>query len=104
MGMDIFAWSMPFVIEKVTEMLYYVLQPAVGDTAGAADDDQELPSLPQSMQQMIRRDSLSEEELRTVELASQLAQRVQTGAAGASEAADVNDSDARDRMRKKVRT
>merc|ERR1719453_2114364 len=29
--MDIFAWSMPFVVEKVTEMLYHILQPSAED-------------------------------------------------------------------------
>merc|ERR1719183_2147687 len=37
--MDIFAWSMPFVIEKVTEMLYYMLQPADGEGKGVEEFD-----------------------------------------------------------------
>jgi len=29
--MDIFTWSIPFVAEKITEMLYYVIKAETGD-------------------------------------------------------------------------
>merc|ERR1719440_422480 len=45
--MDTFTWSMPFVIEKVTEMLYFILQPT-SETEYVDDDS--LGSLPPLME------------------------------------------------------
>jgi serine/threonine-protein phosphatase 2B catalytic subunit len=106
--MDVFAWSMPFVIEKVTEMLYYMLQPADGEDKGIEEVD-ELPALEEAVKQGYRQ-SLSNEQNTAVALATQLASHVNAGNHRSGSDCDKQDDghltshEARDRMRKKVRT
>jgi len=104
--MDVFSWSMPFVIEKITEMLYYILQVPDGEVACEA-----IPELPPRLSQHARK-SLSESENAAVELAGRLAACLENGGkvpegvemnVRSPEQKD-NVEEARDRMRKKVRT
>jgi len=89
--MDVFSWSMPFLVEKVTEVLYHVLQPA-------GKEEDELPPLPPHVKSLCRV-SLSESQNKAVELASMLSQ----SSLVSTHVSDAQDEvDPRERLRRKV--
>lgn len=96
--MDVFAWSMPFVIEKVTEMLYYIMQPSGG---ACADEEISLESCPETVKTSYRA-SLNDEQNKAVLLAQQLGVKISKGEHKGDNPED--EEDARDRMRRKVRS
>eukprot|EP00397_Hematodinium_sp_SG-2012_P033124 GEMP01035345.1.p1 GENE.GEMP01035345.1~~GEMP01035345.1.p1 ORF type:complete len:381 (+),score=57.28 GEMP01035345.1:588-1730(+) len=103
--MDVFTWSMPFVVEKVTEMLYYILQPSTTDQY--CDDDQ-IAEMPPEVGRLVRA-SLSKEQNEAVLLASRLAQVAPSHVdnPGTDDSADKKmelRKERADRLRKKVRT
>jgi serine/threonine-protein phosphatase 2B catalytic subunit len=101
--MDVFTWSMPFVIEKVTEMLYFILQPT---SETEFEDDASLGDLPPAMQKLFR-NSMSADEKDAVELAAKLAQHMESGAkrnsTGGGDGHKISAARA-DHLRKKVKT
>jgi len=105
--MDIFAWSMPFVIEKVSEILFDIMNSDKNSgslvESSELDDTPQLPELPDSIGRSFRT-SLTQEQNDVVELASKLASHIESMRGGESDNVEDSREETRNRLRKKVRT
>lgn len=95
--MDVFTWSIPFVVEKVTEMLYCMLQAEDGEGDNEADV---LQSVDRSGK--VYRASLSKDQNEVVDIAHKLTMALQKK--DEETARRESEQDMRDRIRRKVRS
>lgn len=97
--MDVFTWSMPFVFEKVTEILYRVLQPE--------NEDEDLPLPADAVTNRTIRKSLTSEQNRAISLAASLSGIADLDAltmSKDSKSTSKISKEKSDRLRQKVRT
>uniref|UniRef100_A0A0G4HGF2 Serine/threonine-protein phosphatase n=1 Tax=Chromera velia CCMP2878 TaxID=1169474 RepID=A0A0G4HGF2_9ALVE len=106
--MDVFAWSIPFVSEKVTEMLYAILRPSV-DELSDDDDDEDVDSvqLPPEIRMFMRK-SLQMDSEEATELRKKLTDPAAARTSPSkTPGAQTSDKDRRERaagLRKKVQS
>lgn len=100
--MSLFAWSVPFVSERVTEMLYHLMNSGLEDMEREGQEEKD-PELPPLVHQVCRK-SLSADQNRAVELAARLQAAQEAQPATPAERDTGLNKERVERLRQKVRT